>query len=106
MATQTHNSPAMGMGSGSREITEVVAYLQTVMVNVVFSGLPGGEWVLIDAGIQGSAGKIAREAERRFGRGPSAIVLTHGHFDHVGALETLARQWDVPVYAHVLEYPY
>jgi glyoxylase-like metal-dependent hydrolase (beta-lactamase superfamily II) len=33
-------------------------------------------------------------------------VLTHGHFDHVGALEDLAETWDVPVYAHELELPY
>src|ERR1700710_183150 len=37
---------------------------------------------------------------------PSAIVLTHGHFDHVGPLETLAKEWDVPIYAHKLEHPY
>jgi glyoxylase-like metal-dependent hydrolase (beta-lactamase superfamily II) len=33
-------------------------------------------------------------------------VLTHGHFDHVGALATLSQEWDVPVYAHPLEHPY
>jgi glyoxylase-like metal-dependent hydrolase (beta-lactamase superfamily II) len=32
--------------------------------------------------------------------------LTHGHFDHVGPLETLAEEWDVPVYAHALEHCY
>jgi glyoxylase-like metal-dependent hydrolase (beta-lactamase superfamily II) len=32
--------------------------------------------------------------------------MTHGHFDHVGALERLAEEWDVPVYAHRLERPY
>jgi len=26
--------------------------------------------------------------------------MTHGHFDHVGVLETLAAQWDVEVYSH------
>jgi glyoxylase-like metal-dependent hydrolase (beta-lactamase superfamily II) len=35
-----------------------------------------------------------------------AIVLTHGHFDHAGNANTLARLWDVPVYAHALEMPY
>ena len=29
---------------------------------------------------------------------PRAILLTHGHFDHFGAAEPLARTWNVPVY--------
>ncbi|MFC7553223.1 MBL fold metallo-hydrolase [Pseudoroseomonas wenyumeiae] len=37
---------------------------------------------------------------------PAAIIMTHGHFDHVGVLEDLAAGWDVPVYAHPLERPY
>ena len=55
-----------------------------------------------------SEGKIERVAERRFGKGarPAAIVLTHGHFDHVGAVQELAEAWDCPVYAHPLEMPY
>ena len=37
---------------------------------------------------------------------PRAIVLTHGHFDHVSALETSAERWNVPIHAHKLERPY
>jgi glyoxylase-like metal-dependent hydrolase (beta-lactamase superfamily II) len=56
----------------------------------------------------GAASDLRSAAQARFGgaRRPSAIVLTHGHFDHVGPLETLAEDWDVPVYAHTLEHRY
>ncbi len=86
-----------------------VAYQRLGIVNVVYVGDPAaGDWVLVDAGIPGSAGFIRRAVEQRFGERnrPAAIVLTHGHFDHVGALESLASEWDVPIYAHTSERPY
>ena len=92
-------------------ITPDIAYLRTAIVNVVFLGAPeSGDrgWVLVDTGLMGYADRIAEAAERRYGRGsrPAAIVLTHGHFDHVGCLRALANRWDVPIYAHRLELPY
>jgi glyoxylase-like metal-dependent hydrolase (beta-lactamase superfamily II) len=90
-----------------------VAYLTTVLVNVAFVGRPDphgilNDWVLVDAGIPFNAARIAAFAEERFGpTPPRAILLTHGHFDHVGSLSALLRRWpDVPVYAHRLEMPY
>jgi len=92
------------------QVTPDVACIQNVMVNLYFVGhnRPGAEWVLIDAGLPYSAQGILRAAEKRFGPGarPRAIYLTHGHFDHVGAVRELAEFWDVPVFAHELELPY
>jgi glyoxylase-like metal-dependent hydrolase (beta-lactamase superfamily II) len=91
-------------------VTADVAALRTAIANLFFYGAPGAgdrEWVLIDAGIPGSAPWIEAAAKARFGDArPSCIILTHGHFDHVGGLHTLAELWDVPIYAHPLELPY
>lgn len=67
-----------------------------------------GAWVLVDAGLKWSASGIRNMANELFGEGsrPMAIILTHGHFDHVGALPALLQEWNVPVYAHSLEVPY
>ncbi|MBV9867126.1 MAG: MBL fold metallo-hydrolase [Abitibacteriaceae bacterium] len=96
---------------GTHEIAPDLAYKRLAISNVVFYGVPragDGQWVLIDAGVAGTAGLIAKAAAERFGDNsrPAAIILTHGHFDHIGALEHLADQWDVPIYAHELEFPY
>jgi glyoxylase-like metal-dependent hydrolase (beta-lactamase superfamily II) len=92
---------------GTHEIGRDLAYKRLAFVNVMFFGLPGtADWVLVDAGVHGSATLISHAAEERFKSPPRCIVLTHGHFDHVGALPTLAEQWNVPIYAHPIEHPY
>lgn len=65
-------------------------------------------WWLVDAGLGWSAPKIKRMAELLFGTDskPAAIILTHGHFDHVGSVKRLSEEWDISVYAHHLEIPY
>jgi glyoxylase-like metal-dependent hydrolase (beta-lactamase superfamily II) len=89
-----------------RQVADGIWMLRTVLVNVFFVRVDDG-WMLVDAGIRGSAPAIRRAATRLFGaQPPRAIVLTHGHFDHVGALARLLETWDVQVYAHPFELPH
>ncbi len=80
--------------------------LRIAFVNVFGVSHPDGTWTLIDAAIPLSAPLIRTWAEKTFGKPPRAIVLTHGHFDHVGAARTLAGEWDTPIYAHPREFPF
>jgi glyoxylase-like metal-dependent hydrolase (beta-lactamase superfamily II) len=87
--------------------------LRDVFVNLYYAAaVPEqslGPWVLMDAGLPGSANKIKAHAEEVFGPAnpPIAIVMTHAHFDHAGSLDELLKLWpEVPVYAHPLELPY
>ena len=51
---------------------------------------------VIDPGAE--AGRIARAAESA-GCAPVCILLTHGHYDHTGAVEELLKQYPgIPVY--------
>ncbi|WP_210365325.1 MBL fold metallo-hydrolase [Bacillus sp. REN3] len=113
MANQEHDIflPVTSIGSGDMErITDDLHCLTVQIVNLCFFGQPGdqNEWVLIDAGMPKSSHLIIEKAEELFGKDnpPRAIILTHGHFDHVGALADLLVHWDVDVYAHELELPY
>ncbi|WP_240628536.1 MBL fold metallo-hydrolase [Bacillus salacetis] len=96
-------------GSGIQVLPDL--YCHTVqIVNIAFVGNPSvsSEFVLVDAGMPESEEKIIKAAKERFGENAvcKAIVLTHGHFDHVGALEGLIKKWNVPVYAHFAEKPF
>lgn len=102
--------PMTSIGSGvGREVVRDVYYYTDQIANFVMVGNPDGEdWILIDAGMPEGAERIKTAVLERFGRmtKPKTIILTHGHFDHVGGLVELADEWEVPVYAHELEFPF
>lgn len=83
---------------------------RSVMVNffIIRASPSSQDWILVDAGLKSSPARIELEVKKLFGQviPPRAIVLTHGHFDHIGALPRLQRDWDVPTYAHPRELPY
>jgi glyoxylase-like metal-dependent hydrolase (beta-lactamase superfamily II) len=61
---------------------------------------------LVDAGVSLMAKGIMRFIDE-LGAGPlMRILLTHGHGDHVGAIERIRQQSPVSVYAHEVEIPY
>jgi glyoxylase-like metal-dependent hydrolase (beta-lactamase superfamily II) len=100
--------PMTSVSSGKvREARSDVSYYTNQMVNVVFIRTAKG-WVLVDAGMPKCGEEIRLVAEDIFGANakPDAIILTHGHFDHVGGIVHLIEHWNVPVYAHPLEFPF
>ncbi|MBE1446952.1 MBL fold metallo-hydrolase [Paenibacillus sp. OAS669] len=103
--------PMTSIGSGSDTEVAPDVWCHTIqIVNIVMIGSPEQQrFVLIDAGMPGSAEAIIAAVENRFGskHRPEAIILTHGHFDHVGAIIELAEHWkEIPIYANELELPF
>ena len=90
------------------DIAPGVHGLRILFVNVFTVAGAAGGWTLIDSGLYLSAGRIRSWIEEHHGKGarPDGIVLTHGHFDHVGTVVELADAWGVPVYAHEAELPF
>jgi len=101
--------PMTSFSSGhGHEVFPDVYYYTNQIVNVVMLGSPDGDWVLVDCGMPGCGDELIEAAENRYGKNhpPKAILLTHGHFDHVGSIVSLLKKWRVPVYAHEFEFPY
>ena len=97
----------MGVTSETDQVAPEVARLRFLFVNLYYCGRADG-FVIVDAGLQGCAGTMVETAAELFGSGarPQAIIMTHGHFDHIGGFPEIFDTWDVPVFAHPLELPF
>lgn len=94
-----------------QQVTSDILLLKFTIANLYIVGEPKGKdskWILVDTGMAHSAKAIIEEAHKLYGENcpPQAIILTHGHFDHIGSVMELCDFWAVPVYAHKLELPY
>jgi hydroxyacylglutathione hydrolase len=58
------------------------------------------ECLIVDPGEEGR--KLVQLLEQRK-LTPVAVLLTHAHFDHIGALDDVRKRYDLPVYVHVKE---
>jgi glyoxylase-like metal-dependent hydrolase (beta-lactamase superfamily II) len=93
-----------------REIAPGVHYLTVgkgfLRANIYFVR-SGESWTLVDAASAGCGPAIVAAAEALFGAGspPAAILLTHDHPDHGGAVRELTEAWDSPVWVHPNEEP-
>lgn len=57
----------------------------------------GGEALVIDPGAEPE--RFVEKMDE-LGAAPRGILLTHAHYDHVGAVEPLRARWGVPVFLH------
>lgn len=71
-----------------------------VQANVGIIWNENKEALLIDPGAEG--GRIKRKMEDLELK-PLAILLTHAHFDHIGAVDFLRENYKIPVYLHEYE---
>lgn len=64
----------------------------------VLAPAPGGECVIVDPG-QDAVPQVAK-ALAEHGITPVAVLLTHGHFDHVWSAAEIGDTHGIPVYLH------
>lgn len=66
----------------------------------VLQHLPSADAVIVDPGEDAEAIVATVRADAAV---PRSMVLTHAHYDHVGALATLGREFGIPFYLHLAD---
>ncbi len=65
-----------------------------------------GGVTLVDAGIPLMAKGIMDFIKELDADPLQRVLITHGHFDHIGALKAISAETRVPIFAHQTEIPY
>lgn len=80
--------------------------MMSTKVNLWLVAAEGG-WTLIDSGPPQTGNQVvAALSAATQGDGPSQVLLTHGHLNHVGGLHAINIAWKSPVICHQDEQPY
>ena len=84
------------------KLAEQVVRLGSPFVNWYLVADEGGRITVVDAGAPGYRRQLAGGCAEldRTEADVAAVVLTHGHVDHVGVAEMLRTELRVPVYVH------
>lgn len=80
------------------EITKIM--LGELASNCYVQPVGNGKCVVVDIG--GDAPVLFRRLGM-LGLEPVAILLTHGHYDHIAGVEQVREKYDIPVYVHTLD---
>ncbi|AQQ55043.1 MBL fold metallo-hydrolase [Planococcus lenghuensis] len=81
-------------------LTIDILTLGPVQTNCYIVAHEDGNCLIIDPGAESE--KIKARLEKK-GWTPLAVLLTHAHFDHIGAVDEMREMYDVPVYVSELE---
>ncbi|MDQ1124797.1 MBL fold metallo-hydrolase [Microbacterium trichothecenolyticum] len=102
----TRTSRLGRIDDGVREVADGVLMITRAATNSYLVDTDDG-LILIDAGLPRSWSYLiaALSAHRCAPDDLVSVVLTHGHFDHVGTAERLQRDHHVPIHVHEADRP-
>ena len=71
--------------------------LGPIQTNAYILSNDDGTCLIFDPGSE--SGKLNAYIKEN-GLKPLAVLLTHAHFDHIGAVDNVRKEWNIPVYVH------
>jgi glyoxylase-like metal-dependent hydrolase (beta-lactamase superfamily II) len=93
------------MATLHRDVANGIHRIEHAHVNVYLVEGDRGEYTVVDAGLPGLWSHLGRLLSE-VGANPDkvvALLLTHAHFDHVGAAAAMQKEWRLPVWTHADE---